>query len=340
LIERPQFNPQQSPAFKDKPIIPPPLFGLLSLILSLVLGIAVAVSLIYYSVNKKVRLADDVISQLQKGNLKARFQVKRKDEFGQAMLRFNRMADEIEKLVEHLRSVERARTKLLQELTHDLRTPIASLKSFLETLSLKSDRIDEATRKEMLELSFSEVQYFERLVEDLLFLAQVNEPNYQTNKKPISIEAILQDEADQMNLREKCQSRQIRVETDLNTTSPMISADPYLIRRLIRNALENAVSFANSKIRIKTEVSGKNLLLKISDDGPGFPEEVLKSFGERRHSRQIQSGPQHRISVGLGSVIMKTICDAHLAELKVQNQFDDKGKSQSANLEISFLAQR
>ncbi len=340
LIEHPRFNDPSKAGINgpphDKPMIPPPLFGVISLLLSLALGIAVAVSMIYYSVNKNVKLADDVISQLQKGNLKARFQVKRKDEFGQAMLRFNLMADEIEKLVEHLRSVERARTKLLQELTHDLRTPIASLKSFLETLSLKSDRIDAATKTEMLDMSLSEVQYVERLVEDLLFLAQVNEPNYQKDRKPISIEAILQDEADQINLREKFQERQISIQTHLTTANVMVSADPYLIRRLIRNALENAASFAQHKVSIQTEASGKNLILKIKDDGPGFPSEVLKTFGERRHSRQMQSGAQHRISVGLGSVIMKTICDAHMAGLQVKNQTDATGKISGAEIEMIF----
>ena len=340
LLEHPRdrMMPPPSEMKANRPPISPPLMGFLSLVLSLVLGIAVAISMIYYSVNKKVKMADDVISELQKGNLKARFEVKRKDEFGQAMLRFNRMADEIEKLVEHLRSVERARTKLLQELTHDLRTPIASLKSFLETLSLKGEKIDAPTKQEMLDLSLSEVQYFERLVEDLLFLAQVNEPNYQKDRKAISMESVIQDEADQINLREKFQGKQVSILTHLSVNSPLISADGYLIRRLIRNAMENSISFAKSKVWVKTSMVGNELVIRFEDDGPGFPADVLKSFGERRHSRQIQNGNQHRISVGLGSVIMKTICDAHHAKITATNAISSNGQTTGAILEMRFPA--
>ena len=109
----------------------------------------------------------------EKGNLKARFPIVRMDEIGQTMLRFNHMADEIEHLVERMKTVEASRASLLQELAHDLRTPVASLKNLIETVATKDASMQPALRVELMELALSECEYFERLVEDLLVIAQV-----------------------------------------------------------------------------------------------------------------------------------------------------------------------
>ncbi|HLE09634.1 MAG: hypothetical protein A2504_07075 [Bdellovibrionales bacterium RIFOXYD12_FULL_39_22] len=319
---------------------PSPFWGTISLLVSLILGIAVTLSAIYYSVNKNVKQADLVISELQKGNLKARFQVTRKDEFGQAMLRFNHMADEIEKLVEHLKSVERARTKLLQELAHDLRTPITSLKNLLETLSLKGDRLDQSVKTELITLSLREVEYFERLVEDLLFLAKVEGPKYQQNSSAVLIGEVLQEEIDQVFLRHKHQGSNIKIISNMMDMESEILADDYLLHRLFRNALENAHSFAVSEVQVSCVKDNGNgaVIITIDDDGPGFSLESLKAFGERRFSRQLQKDKNGRLSVGLGSVVMKTICNAYDAKLKVSNRIDSSGKIVGAHLEIAFSA--
>ncbi|OFZ30697.1 MAG: hypothetical protein A2622_13595 [Bdellovibrionales bacterium RIFCSPHIGHO2_01_FULL_40_29] len=117
------------PPGEFNPILP--WLGIGSLIISLFIGIGVTIFIIYNSVHKKIKEADDVISQIQSGNLKARFKIQRRDEFGEAMVRFNKMADEIEKLVDHLKFVELARTKLIQELAHD--TKYFTIQNLLQT---------------------------------------------------------------------------------------------------------------------------------------------------------------------------------------------------------------
>ncbi len=340
---KPSDMPQPG-GFKHGGGIPFPLMGFLSLFVSLILGVGAAISLIYFSVNKKVSQADDVISQLQSGNLKARFVIKRKDEFGQAMMRFNTMADEIEKLVEHLRAIESSRTKLLQELAHDLRTPIASLKSLLETLTYKSERIDATTKAELMSLSLQEVSYFERLVEDLLFLSQVAEPRFQNDKK-VSLTAVLKDEADKISLRyrheERHQENKINFSIAVGEEECLLAVDENILRRLFRNALENAASFAKSEVRVSVNVVASQnpqsqFLVTIEDDGPGFSPEILTHFGERRVSRKLEKDRNNRISVGLGSVVMKTICNSIKASLKASNRTGIGDQPGGARVEIEL----
>ncbi len=312
-----------------------PLIGLASLFGSLLLGVGVAISLIYYSIHKQVKLADQVISELQKGNLKARFPIGRKDEFGQAMMRFNTMADEIENLVEHLKRIELARTTLLQELAHDLRTPIASLKNLLETLQTKKEKLDSSTHSELTSLSLREVDYFERLVEDLLLVAQVSEHKYQRRQEPLLLNDMIETESEDNLFKYSHLGKKIELVIDNKIQDLQIVGDRHLLQRLFRNAFDNAFSFAQEKVSIRIEKLAGNLVsITIEDDGTGFSNEALKSYGERRLSRKIEHDQNGRLSVGLGSVVMKTITQAHRGQIQVSNRLEESGRILGARTQI------
>ena len=115
---------------------------------------------------------------------------------------------------------------------------------------------------------------------------------------------------------------QFELEYD-QSRSYAVRGDIHLLRRMIRNALENAASFARTKINITLSEEGlKNWTLTIDDDGPGFSHEILKSFGERRVSRVLQhvDSQNARLSVGLGSVILKTVAQVHGGKVKAENR--------------------
>jgi signal transduction histidine kinase len=294
-----------------------------STILSVLLGMGISLYLIFRSLNEKVALADSVISELQNGNLKARFPVTKMDEVGQAMTRFNRMAEEIERLVEHLKNVEASRMKLLQELAHDLRTPVASLKHLLETLEADDAQLKPQVKVELVGLALKEVDYFERLVEDLLVLAQVSEPHYHTDRKTVSLAALLEDEADNVASKYRGEGKTIELRTKFSDISDSVPGDPHLLRRMLRNVLENAFSFAKTFVDVRLEISPESgVLITIQDDGPGFSDESLKSYGERRVTRLVtgdKKGHEGRVTVGLGSVIIKTVAKIHRGDVQVSN---------------------
>lgn len=328
--------PQRPPGAKNFRLFP--LIGLGSLVLSLLLGVGTAVAFIYYKMRKGVAEADEVIAELHKGNLKARFQIDRKDEFGQAMQRFNFMADEIEKLVLNLKDTDRARTQLLQELAHDLRTPIASLKSLLETLESKRQSLDITVQNEITALALKEIDYFAKLVEDLLFLAQVREPIYQVNVPSLNISELLLEEADSCILRHQSQGNKIELNHELNDAKFNIRCDQHLIKRLFRNALENALSFAKSKVSLSiSRINGTSVKIVIQDDGPGFSNDSLNAFGKRRVTRMLEKSPGGRLSVGLGSVVMRTICEVHKGKIEVSNEVKN-GQILGARVEITLPA--
>lgn len=286
-----------------------------TLIVTMLLGIGVAMMIIFRSLRGAALQADDVISQLRAGNLKARFPVERRDEIGAAMERFNSMADEIEKLVERLRITENSRNHLLQELTHDLRTPVASLRTILEGVFSSVDMKTDVA--EMADLATKEVEYMGKLVEDLLLLAQLTEPKYKPAAGLVDILSILEEESEAV-----AASREgaIRIQTHFHTTQGLVYGDEHLFRRLIRNVLENAIAYSHQTVKVNVSpAENEGLRVVVSDDGAGFTPEMLSKFGERRDQRLFRKTHGGKLSLGLGSVIMKSVVSLHGGELKAYN---------------------
>lgn len=315
------ISPPDRPKGRD--MAPFPLIGIVSLLLSLLLGIGTTMAFVYNGVQRGVSEADRVIGEIYKGNLKARFDIRRKDEFGEAMLRFNLMADEVEKLVLNLKDAEKSRTLFFQELAHDLRTPIASLKNLMEILDTKRNSLDQNVQNELTGLALKEIHYFERLVEDLLFLAQVKTPSRQIEDSNVNLSNLLSESIDDFSLRSEHKDHRVESHLYLDQDLLTIHGDDHLLRRLIRNALENAFAFAKSVVSVSLRKVGENgIEIIIEDDGPGFSEDALKLFGSRRVTRKLEDKPDGRLSVGLGSVVMKTICIAHQGTIKAENRMN------------------
>lgn len=308
------FGPGPGPGFgRGRPGGPPPgahLIGLVSIFVSIIVGIGLSFIFLTFYVRKKSKQAEEVIAKLKAGDLKARFKIGEVDETSLLMSRFNEMADQIEILVTNLRNTEKARMLMLQELAHDLRTPVASLKQFQEILLHQGHLLDEENRRRTQTLAMREVNYFERLVEDLLFLSGVNDPRYSVNFKNVALNDLIQEEVDNF------ETSKINVVLELNS-NVAIQGDPHLLKRLLRNALSNASRFANSKITVRLTAQNERLVLDIMDDGPGMKEEYVENFGEKKFSREASSDSS--ISIGLGSVIMKKIVTLHEGTFSVSN---------------------
>jgi signal transduction histidine kinase len=320
-VLRLNYNPPRYLVMKFRPRNPgghgPQFFPLsvLVMIIMVLAGIAVALLItIFRSLREHVLAADSVISELQRGNLKARFPIERMDEIGNAKTRFNAMADEIERLVERLRSAEASRNNLLQELAHDLRTPVASLGSILETVFTEAQMSPDVA--ELAQLAEKEVDYMGHLVEDLLLLAQLSEPSYTPNRQHVDFMALLEEECDSIALRKD----DIQIVKKFELEEVLLSGDEHLFRRLIRNSLENACSYAKAKVEVHAflDASGR-LGISFRDDGPGFDADALQKFGERRGQRMIKKTQGGRLSLGLGSVIMKSVISLHRGDLRATN---------------------
>lgn len=323
---------------------PPPIFlwTFGALILSGFLAAAISLFLLFSSMRQKARQAADVINAIKKGDWQKRMPIDGVDEVGHLMQEFNRMADEIESAVRSMQRTEASRTNLLQELAHDLRTPIASLRGLIETLEMRSESLSSEKRRELFTLAQKEVDYFARLVEDLLFLAQVRDPRYVNSGKSVDLAQVIRDQIDRAGHDQSRAGGAIQVSlTGLPSGPVYIRGDEFLLKRMVRNAIDNAISFAQSKVLLEVStpksdgISPSLIRLSFRDDGPGFSNEALQTFGEKRFSRFLGSNEGERLSVGLGSVIMSTVASVHGGKVEANN-IEIQGRCAGAEVSITL----
>ena len=303
-----------------------------------VLGMSILIAVVITSIylRNKSKEARAVLSRLEKGDLNARFEIKRTDEIGILMVDFNRMASEIERLVHRVQETETARKNLLEELSHDLRTPLTSLNTSAETLYDHWDEMPRAEQKDFVSVIRTELGYFLHLIEDLFFIAAIGEPRYKKTTRKIDLFELLSGEAKNRNgIRSPLKGDpivwQVHGEERLKSQA-FIAGDPLLIQRLFRNALDNAAKYAVSQVNISIALQDSFLAVTIVDDGKGISDSAIAAFGLPRKNR-FQVGEVDRdVSLGLGSVIIKTILELHGGKFAIRRRTPNEGQGTELSL--------
>lgn len=293
----------------------------------------IALSICFWYLRRKSGKAREVLARLESGDLKARFNIKRFDEFGNLLLDFNRMADQIERLVKRVNDTEASRSNLLQELGHDLRTPLTSLTTSFETLKFHYENLDDEDRRELINMISADIRYFRELLEKLTVVATIDEPHYKASTERIDLSSLLQVE---LKNRQATSGEQLKWNfIPADKSSKIIMGDYHLITRLFKNALDNASRYAQKSVDVKLAGHKDQIEVFIMDDGPGLSEDALEAFGRRRERRQIKDREAHDFSLGLGSVIMKTIAEVHEGQVNMSNLKNPSGV-RGACLHVTF----
>ncbi len=274
---------------------------------------------VLYVLRNKARQAKVVMDAIERGNLKERFTVSRIDEIGGLMVKFNAMADTIESLVNRLKRADQSRKSLLQELNHDLRTPLTSLHLMVETLTEHHAKFSAKKRAGVLKDLHKELDYLTRLVQFLFSLPDMEEASYRVDFKREDLLTLVKDEMERRGTS-SVQGRTLKY-SFLNQGLPecLVSGDRSLLNRLVRNCLDNAAKFARHRVHAALTETRTHWRLEIFDDGPGPSPEALKTFGARPKNTTGLEVLKPETSVGLGSAIMTAVTELHGGSLTLQS---------------------
>lgn len=208
---------------------------------------------------------------------------------------------------------EHLRNSLLAALSHDLRTPLTSIMGLAESLALSTSPLS-AKDREFATALHEESQRMNNLVSNLLDMARMQSGTVKLNLQWHSLEGIVGSA-----LRASASMlRQHVILTSLAADLPLIRVDAILIERVLSNLLENAAKYtpAGSVITVSAAVGDSDLIVTISDNGPGLPSGKEASLFEKFARGQSESVTP---GVGLGLAICRAIVDAHGGSIRAEN---------------------
>jgi two-component system sensor histidine kinase KdpD len=202
-----------------------------------------------------------------------------------------------------LEEADRFRRGLLGAVSHDLRTPLATIKVASSTLNNRADQLSTPDTKLLHQLIELESDRLTRLVTNLLDMTRIEAGVLTLNRVPTPVKEIINDAVSAMasSLEDYC------VEVVVPDALPDVDIDRVLIGQVLINLLDNAVRHApsNSVITVKGERRGHEVVLSVSDTGPGVPAADRDTIFDRFVS--LSTGGR----AGLGLTIAKTFVEAH-----------------------------
>ena len=245
----------------------------------------------------------------------------RDDELGLLSNSLDDMTLELQKRISHAENFS-------TDLVHEIRNPLASLKSASEILQ---DTSDINQRIKLISILSHDVQRIERLITDYSQTLKDEVALSKEKIKKLDIEPIIKSVVDDFNNIYKLKRGiNISYENDGNSKY-FINGIENRIEQIIANLLDNAISFSedNKDIMVKVSKLDKKIIIDILDEGQGFKEKDTNKIFKRFYSNRPDKFGQHS---GLGLNIVKNLVDLHNGSIKASNRIDKKG----ARMELIF----
>jgi signal transduction histidine kinase len=255
------------------------------------------------------------------------------DEIGRLTSTFRQMAGRIEQQVASLRNGDALRRELIAGVSHDLRTPLATLQGYIETLLMRDSALSADERRQYLEIAIRHCAQLTKLVAGLFDLSRLEAGEMTIHREPFSIGELVQDVVQKFQLAGR--ERDIRVTTNAGGNLPFVSADIALIERVLENLIENAIRYTppGGAVTVLLRSHEHAVAVAVSDTGAGIPAEDLPHIFDRYY-RADRSRKDRTGHAGLGLAIVKKILDLHGVEISVVSEMY-KGTSFTFSLPVA-----
>jgi signal transduction histidine kinase len=191
------------------------------------------------------------------------------------------MAQRIESQMDKLKRADTLRRELVANVSHDLRTPLATLQGYIETLLLKDDRLTDTERKNYLEIAIKHCDRLSKLVQELFELAKLDSQETKLQREPFNLSELVQDVTQKFQLKAK--QRDINIITNIGKELPFAVADIELIERVLENLIENAMRHTprGGSISVVLTPGRQDIVVEVSDTGNGISQEELPYIFDR-----------------------------------------------------------
>ncbi len=283
---------------------------LLTIVISVLLG---ALSII--ALTKNLREIITQVKRFKEGDYKARIANAESSDMSTLAVTFNEMAETISNNIEELKSVEKLRKELTANVSHDLRTPLAIMKGYIETMQIKQDKLSAEERENYLSIVSKSLEKLTKLVAQLFEFSKLEAQQIEPECEPFHIGELAADVQRKYKIIADKQKVSLNVEIAPNT--PLVFADISLVERAIQNLMDNALRYTpeNGHVAITAQTSKNSVEVSIKDTGPGIPVDE-QSFIFERYKKSSTSRKEDQ-GAGLGLAIVKKIMEIHSTTIRV-----------------------
>ena len=240
------------------------------------------------------------------------------DEIDRLGVTVEEMSQRIADQIEQLRQADAARRDMVANISHDLRTPLASLQGYLETLLMKEDSFSNEEKRKYLDLAARQGDRLSRLMTELFELTMLDSTGARLNFEPFSLPELVQDVT--QKFQPQAERRNMTLELDMPANAPFVRADIGLIERVLENLIENAIKYTpeGGKVSLSLVTGNDGIEARIADTGPGIPEADRDRIFERfyRVEKSRADAPE---GAGLGLAITRRILQLHDSRIEVQS---------------------
>lgn len=285
--------------------------GIYRFIIFIVILIVVLMSVVVSkTIIKPLNKLEDATIAIKNGNLDFSIQSKKKDEFGRVMNAFDNMREELKNSINQQLLVEENRKELITSISHDLKTPITSIKGYVEGIR-DGVASDEEKMAEYLEVIHTKSIDLDRLIDDLFLFSKLDLKRLPFDFQNIPAKLFFGDSEDEIKMDLVKQGFEINFVNELSDTT-LICVDQQQFKRVMMNIINNAVKYSNEKKQIDLHISEtvSSVNICIRDYGKGISREALDKIFDKFY----RADPSRNADIGgsgLGLAIAKQIIDSH-----------------------------
>lgn len=262
------------------------------------------------SLTKPFLQVNDIVQQYSKGDYNVRIPVSDTEEATQLALSFNAMADQ-------LNDLEQTRRSFVANVSHELRSPLTSMKGFLE--AMHDGTIEPQDFGQYIDIVLSETKRMTNMVNDLLDLARIESGKTAVNFEVFDVNELIRRTL--ITFEARIYERKHDVDIRFATEQCFVEADSSQISQVLRNLIDNAIKYSpeGTEIRISTYAMRREVFVSVQNFGQEIPEEDAPHIFDRFYKVEKAHTPTKQSGTGLGLSIVKKIIDQHGQRIHVKS---------------------
>jgi two-component system phosphate regulon sensor histidine kinase PhoR len=220
--------------------------------------------------------------------------------------------------ITELKKLEQMRKDFVANVSHELKTPITSIKGFAETL-LDGAMQDEQTLEYFLSIILKESERLQNLIQDLLDLSKIEQQGFKLNISVVNLTEVLQEVI--VMLEAKANDKEIKLELEAEQKLFYMYGDLNRLKQIFINLINNAIAYTpkGGEVKVKVESKAEEILVHVQDTGIGIEQKEIPRIFERFY-RVDKARSRNSGGTGLGLAIVKHLVEAHHGHISVKSK--------------------